>query len=143
MKKIELIFLIFASSLSFSQSDEKEIVYLIFDKENTEQCLIEDGSGNSRYLPKYIKEYTQQGLFFKICHESFVFNRKEKKIDTCSVKALANIKFSSIEYINDKKAKNPLRYNPFEKIYIIEKISNEKILKYEVVWIDDWIMVED
>ena len=135
--------MILTFSFAFAQSKEKETVYLIFDTLNKEKCLIEDGSGNSKYLNKYRKEYTQQGLFFKICHESFAFNRKKKKIDTCSLKALENIKFSSINYINEKKAKHPLRYNPFEKIYIVEKISDEKILKYEVAWIDDWVMVDD
>lgn len=140
-----LIFIIFLTLplTCLSQKQAKETIYLFFNEKSMEKCLVaEEGKGYTN-IAKYRKEYIKNALFFKICNESFAFNSKKKSIDTCSAIALQNIKFVDLEYINKKKSKNVLRYNPFEKIYIVEKIPKNKILKYEVVWIDDWVMVDD
>lgn len=138
-----LFFLLYLYSFSQEKND-KEIVYLLFDTTSKERCLIEDGSGNSKYLNKYRKEYQDQGniICFKICNERFTANKTKSLMDTCSIEVLLNIKVVDIEYLNNKKTKNILKYNPFEKIYLLEKFSKNKVVKYEVLWIDDWIMVD-
>ncbi|QHI34983.1 hypothetical protein IMCC3317_03290 [Kordia antarctica] len=143
MKKLTLLLLLFSSFFSFAQKEKKETVYLLFDTTSKEKCIVEDGSGNSQNLNKFRKEYKEKSISFNICNEYFAYSTKKKLKDTCSIKELDNIKFVDLKYIQDKKSKNVMRYNPFEKIYLVEIISKEKIIKYDVTWIDDWVMIGD
>ncbi|WP_299127858.1 hypothetical protein [uncultured Winogradskyella sp.] len=125
---------------------EKETVYLLFDKQNKEQCLIEDGSGNSKYTNKYRKEYWSNGniINFRICNERFTSHRTKSSIDTCSAKALDNIKLVDFDYLQKKyDSVYEFKHHVFEKIYFIEKISEDKIIKYEVNWVDSIMMIQD
>ena len=142
MKKITLTFLLLTTLLCFSQNIKKETVYLLLDLKSNEKYILEDGSGNSKYVNKYRKEIQGNYIYFKICDEIFSTHKFKGFKDTCSIRALNNLKIVDLKYINNKKSKSILKYNPFEKIYIVEKISNTKIIKYEVAWIDDWIMIE-
>ncbi|CAI8274322.1 MAG: Uncharacterised protein [Bacteroidota bacterium] len=143
MKKILLIILLLPSWFCFSQ-EQKETVYLLFDKENNQKCLIEDGSGNSKYLNKFSKEYQGDIIYFKICDEIFSTRKTKNFIDTCSVKALDNLKFVDFDYIVKKyDSMFEFKHHVFEKIYFIEKISKDKIVKYEVNWVDDIMMIEN
>jgi hypothetical protein len=92
---------------------------------------------------KYRKEYKGDFIYFKICNENFITRKIKKAKDTCLIKAINNLKLVDLEYINEKKAKNILRYNPFKKIFIVEKLSKDKIIKHEVTWVDNWIMTDD
>jgi len=66
------------SMKSFSQS-KKEVVYLIFDKNNTEKCKInvEQTYENKKvksFVKKYEKEKKNDKIIFNICDEKFIFN---------------------------------------------------------------------
>lgn len=143
MKNNFLLISLISFTFCLAQKESKETVYLLFDTTNKEKCIIEDGSGNSQSLNKYRKEYEKNLMYLHICNEYFAFNTKKKELDTCSRSMLNNIKLVDLDYIKDKKSKSVLRYNPFKKIYLVEVISEEKIIKYDVTWIDDWIMVND
>ena len=106
-------------------------------------CIIEDGSGNSVKNNKYRKEIQGNYIYFKICDEKFSTHKFKSFKDTCHIRVLDNLKIVDLKYINEKKSQSILKYNPFEKIYIIEKISETKVIKYEVIWIDDWLEVDD
>lgn len=143
MKTIALIIFIFYNLSLFSQSQKKEIVYLLFEA-NKEECLIEDGSGNYRCLNKYRKEYDKDIIRFRICDELFTFHRYKGNKDTCSIKALDNLKLVDFDYLVKKyDSVYEFKHHVFEKIYFIERISKDKIIKYEVGWIDEIIMIED
>jgi len=145
MKNLTLLLLLLSSLLSLAQNEESETVYLLFDTTSKEKCIVEDGSGKSQSFNAYRKEYQEHNnlTFFHIYNESFVFNTNKKQPDTCNIKELNNLKLVDLQYIKDKKSKNVMKYNPFKKIYLVEIISKEKIVKYDVTWIDDWVMVED
>ncbi|WP_430409134.1 hypothetical protein [Kordia sp.] len=142
MKNLTLLLLL-STFFCFAQKQDKETVYLLFDMKSTETCIVEDGSGNSERLNKYRKFKENNLTFLVICNEQFAYNHKKSKLDTCSIDMLTNSKIVDLEYIKKKKSENVMRYNPFKKIYIIEKISNDKVLKYDVTWIDDWVMIRD
>ena len=146
MKKIAIVVFLCNYLFCFSQKQEKETVYLLFDKSNKEKCLIEDGAGNSKYLNKNRIEYQDNGniIYFKICNESFTAHKTKSYKDTCSVKALDNLKLVDFDYLVKKyDSVYEFKHHVFEKIYFIERISKDKIIKYEVTWIDEIIMIED
>lgn len=142
MKNLTLLLLLFPSMLCFAQKEKKEIVYLLFDTLSKEKCKVDVEGKGYQLLNKYRKEQGRNQSFFYICDESFVFGSKKRK-DTCNIKALDNLKIVDIAYIKDKKSKSIMRYNPFKKIYLVEVISKDKIVKYDVLWIDDWTMTRD
>ncbi|WP_298510620.1 hypothetical protein [uncultured Kordia sp.] len=144
MKKLTLLLILFSSFLCVAQEENKETVYLLFDSKSKEKCIIEDGSGNSQNLNAYRKAYQDHNnlTFFHIYKESFAFGSNKRK-DTCNIKELDNLKIVDVAYIQDKKSKNIMKYNPFKKIYIIEVISKDQFVKYDVLWIDDWTMTRD
>ena len=143
MKTITFIIFVFLSLFLFSQNQKKETIYLLFEV-NKEKCLIEDGAGNSNFLDKYRKEYKGDIIFFWICDELFTFHKNRSKKDTCSIKALDNIKLTDFDYILKKyDSLFEFKHHVFDKIYFIEKISNDKIIKREVLWVDEIMMIED
>ena len=71
------------SMKSFSQS-KKEVVYLIFDKNNTEKCKInvEQTYENKKvksFVKKYEKEKKNDKIIFNICDENLFLIMKIKK----------------------------------------------------------------
>lgn len=87
-------------------------------------------------------------IFFNIDKQRFKFMRTRHKIDTCSILKLKRIKIVTInqlikdefeEHLDKTKKENinmppPLNhYN--SRVFIIEKILEEKFIKYEVNWI--------
>jgi len=143
MKKITLTYLLLTTLLCFSQNVKKETVYLLLDLKSNEKCIVEDGSGNSKYVNKYRKEFQVDYIYFKICDETFTTHETKSFKDTCSIKALDNLKIVNFEYLIKKyNSLYQFKHHIFEKIYFIEKISKEKIIKYEVTWIDDILMIE-
>ncbi|MDD7915281.1 hypothetical protein [Polaribacter ponticola] len=144
VNNILLILIFVYPIITLSQNNnEKENVYLLFDLNTKRKCIIEDGSGNSVKNNKYRKEIQGNYIYFKICDEKFSTHKFKSFKDTCHIRALDNLKIVDLKYINEKKSQSILKYNPFEKIYIIEKISETKVIKYEVIWVDDWLEVDD
>ncbi|WP_225037257.1 hypothetical protein [Winogradskyella sp. SM1960] len=144
MKNIVTLFLIFSTICSFSQTEEKETVYLLFNRQSKEKCIIEDGSGNSLNLKKFRKEFQGKYIYFKICNEIFTAHKTKSFKDTSSIKILDNLKIINSEYLLNKyNSSNEFKHHVFDKVYLIEKISKDKIIKYEVTWIDEIIMIDD
>ena len=145
MKNLTLIITMFTFLFCFSQKkEEKEIVYLLFDKQSKEKCIVEDGSGNSLKSNKFRKEFQDNHIYFRICDEIFTAHKTKSFKDTCSIKALENIKLVNIKYLKDKyNSSYNFKHHVFKKIYFIEKLPNNKIIKYEVGWNDEIMMIDD
>lgn len=139
-----ILILILAIPIITSSQTQKETVFLLFDTYNKEKCKVAVEGKGYLNLSKYrkVNEPASNLLFFKICEESFAFDTSKKKVDTISTKVLNNLKLVDLEYINQRKSESILKQNPFEKIYLLEKISDDKILRYNVTWINNWVMVE-
>lgn len=144
MKNIIILFLIFSTNYSFSQTEGKETAYLLFNSQSNENCIIDDGSGNSLNLNKFRKEFQGDHIYFRICDEIFTVHKTKSFRDTCSIKALDNIKVVDFEYLIKKyNSSNEFKHHVFNKIYFMEKVSKDKMIRYEVTWIDEIIMIDD
>ena len=103
MKKIILILSLITPFFIFSQIENKETIYLLFDLNNKEKnILIEDGAGNSEKVNKYRKKYVGNVILFYIGEETFGFNKSKSKKDTCSINFLKYIKLADINYLTKK-----------------------------------------
>lgn len=132
------------SMKSFSQS-KKEVVYLIFDKNNTEKCKItvEQTYENKKvksFVKKYQKEKKNDKIIFNICDEKFIFNYENQKRDSCKIKSLNKFNIKNLDYLKNKYVKGKeFKHHTFEEINIIEIISNNQIVKYyNVYWSGEW-----
>ena len=148
MKTIILSLFLIVSFTCFSQKQakEKETVYLLFDEQSKEKCKVDVEGKGFLNMNKFRKGYWDNGniIVFKICDETFTTHKTKSYKDTCSVKALDNLKFVDFDYLVKKyDSVYEFKHHVFEKIYFIERISKDKIIKYEVGWIDDIIMIED
>tara|TARA_R110000868_G_scaffold47429_1_gene155557 strand:- start:904 stop:1200 length:297 start_codon:yes stop_codon:yes gene_type:complete len=95
-------------------------------------------------MNKFRKEYEDYGniINFKICNETFGFNQTKSFRDNCSIKKLKNIKLIDLDYLIRKyNSLYEFKHDIFAKIYLIEKISKDMIVKYEVGWVDEQIMI--
>lgn len=138
MKNLQIIIIFFLLHCmnSFSQT-KNETIYLQFPKNNQETCEIEDGIGNYIKVKKFRKENKENSIYFYICDEKFVFNKKKYLKDTCNVKILSNINIKKKQYLlNTYKKNKEFKHNIFN-IFIVEEISQDKIVKYEVKWNDE------
>ena len=143
MKKLTLVLLLLTSLFSLAQKTEKETVYLLFDTTSNEKYIIEDGSGNSLQQNRYRKEINKKFIKFKICNDLFLFNKMKNVKDTCTMESLKGIKTVDFNYLEKKHAESKeFKHHVFEKIYFIEKISRNRILKYEVIWVDDTFITD-
>ncbi|SFN59506.1 hypothetical protein SAMN05444143_1324 [Flavobacterium succinicans] len=118
---------------------EKPKKYILFEKENSTKQKSEDKNVTYFYIEK----------------ERFVFNKERHKIDTCSIKILKKIKLENsgnlqeeeVNYFRKKveefkkktnqkvpKSMPISRIHKYLKVYILEKMDNDKIIKYEVDW---------
>ena len=96
----------------------------------------------------------KQNIYFHIKGESFV-HKKIHKVDTCSINVLqkikldnpANLQQNAYNYFKKKKeeverkSNNKINVLPpitgfytYFKVYVLEKTTNNKLLKYEVDW---------
>ena len=144
-KIIAYFLILFFFQFCFSQKkDKKETVYLLFNTHSTEKCTVPvEGKGYVN-KSKYRKEYQGEYVFFKICDEIFTAHKTKSFKDTCSIKALENIKLVNIKYLKDKyNSSYYFKHHVFKKIYFIEKLPNNKIIKYEVGWNDEIMMIDD
>ena len=63
---------------------------------------------------------------------------KNKK-DTCNIKVLEKVKLKNLDYLLKKYHEGEdFKYHVFEKIFIVDKISKDKLIKYEVYWSGEW-----
>ena len=100
------------------------------------------------------KKKVKNEIYFYIKRETFVY-KKTHKVDTCSVELLQKIKLDNpadlkqiaFLYFKNKKEevekksnnRTPILFpvagfNNYFKVYVLEKIKNDKLLKYEVDW---------
>ncbi len=138
--KHPLILIIFflSSILSFSQT-KKEIVYILFDKTSKEVCSVEDGSGNLLTIKKYREVDNNKVINFHVCNQKFVYKKETSKKDTCSTNILTRINLKDLNYLLQKYHENKeFKYQVFEKIFIVEKVSESIIVKYDVNWSGEW-----
>ena len=75
LRKFYLLILAFiASSVSFSQTKNKEIAYVIFDNQSDTENLIEDGTGNLQSVKTFCKSLKREKIIFQIGNEKFLFS---------------------------------------------------------------------
>ncbi|SDW08944.1 hypothetical protein [Flavobacterium degerlachei] len=100
------------------------------------------------------KKIIQDVIYFNIKGEQFVY-KKNHKVDTCSVDLLQKIKLDNPADLNqnaflyfknkkeeiEKKSNHKILilfpvagFNNYFKVYVLEKIKNDKLLKYLVDW---------
>jgi len=144
MKHLQIIIIFFLLNFlnSFSQT-KKETIYLLFPMNNQKTCEIEDGVGNYNKVKKFRIENKKNSIYFYVCDEKFVFNKIKNFKDTCNIKILSNINIKKISYLLNKyESNNEFKHNLFN-IFIVEKISQDKIVKYEVKWNDERLGVQE
>lgn len=142
MKNLTLLIILFFSFSCLGQ-EEKETVYLFFDLKSKEKCKVDIEGKGYLSLNKYRKGTAGDFTSFYICNEQFSSHNSRSYREVIEEGAIADYNIVNLEYIRKAKGKTILRYNPFKKIYLLERISKDKIIKIEVAWIDDWIMVND
>lgn len=136
---ITIVFLVYG----FVFSQEKQSVYILFDSSNDEPCIVtkndshkfNEASSNSKKHEK-IKSNSNEYMYrFYICKEQFLL-KKETKVDTFSIDYLKKINTSKIstlkKIINDINPLYPSKV--FDKVFLIEKINDSTIVKYDVIW---------
>lgn len=100
------------------------------------------------------KILSEQKICFYIDGQRFLY-KKNHKIDSCSVTLLQKIKLSKPSRLNqdtyeyftkkkkdqEKKINNEIHllfpvkgFENYVKVYVLEKIKNDKLIKYEVDW---------
>ncbi|EDP95284.1 hypothetical protein U8527_15810 [Kordia algicida OT-1] len=142
MKKIITLFLVFSCFYCLAQQKQKETVYLLFDKTNKEKCKVLTENKGYVYLNKYRKNKKGSITEFKICGETFSI-RKQGVKNIYSAQVLDTLKLIDLEYLKQKHTvSNDFKHRIFEKVYFIEKISQNKIIQYEVFWVDDFFITD-
>jgi len=138
MKYLWIVIFFLSPTIIFSQS-EKEKVYILFNETSKEICNKEDGSGNLLTIKIYKKKSKGKKINFHICDETFIYIEGKSERDTCNIKILTKVKLQNLDYLLRKyNESEDFKHHVFEKIYIVEKISDEKFIKYEVYWSGEW-----
>ena len=148
MKVKLIIFLTVCSLLSFSEQPKWDVGYIYFDESNTETFLHYLHDQSMPVMNKIVIDdivYTvhkKHGKFFTtkdkgsfyICNEEFEFDKKRRHtVDTLSASLLDDIPFLNDEFLREwspRLSKSDL----FRKLYIIEKYSQDKIIRTQVYW---------
>ncbi len=119
---------------------QKETVFLYFDANNQETCTISNSQTGRFHSDKPVKRYEKiiqedKTINFYICNELFKFS-SNSSVDTLSIDLIDTLSFSSIQDLLDKASReNPLYpANSFEKVFLIEKINDSTVVKYDVKW---------
>ncbi|WP_264531456.1 hypothetical protein [Flavobacterium sp. N502540] len=116
----------------------KPIKYILFDREKNSE---------------FEKKESKSKIYFYTQGESFIFDVKRHKKDTCSINILEKLTLENTTNLKDeackfyvgkkeeveKKKKITLTYPPvgcqsYFKVYILEKINAKELIKYEVDW---------
>ena len=133
MKNITII-MILISHFCFSQEKVQQKTFLHFDA-TSEKTYSVEVNGRIITEPFYSKGVKKNGdITFYIGKEMFYFNKK--KVDTCKIEYLKNIKMSDLSILKKEVNKtNPLYpYKVFPNLYLVEKINDLLIVKYKVKW---------
>ena len=128
----------------FVKGQALDTAYLYFDANSDVTCLpenVETVDMNKR-ISKYEKTINDHVISFYVCLEKFNFNVREDRADTLNVACLQQIEFSNIEDMLREMRKEAekvyLSYlypdSFFKEIYIIEKINDRQVVKYDVFW---------
>ncbi|MFV0593452.1 MAG: hypothetical protein ACK5M7_18920 [Draconibacterium sp.] len=112
--------------------------YLLFKGNSDEKCRINQGQGSILANKYRVGDGHFKNRFF-IDSESFEIIERGK--DTCDVN-IKDLNIVDVQYMINKKNENPLRINPFGKIFLIEVIGNHQMLIHKVGWIDEWEEIE-
>jgi hypothetical protein len=144
MKNITTLILLLFSIVLYCQNEKKEIVYLLFDAQSKEKCQVPvEGKGHQK-LNKFRKEAQGEYIYFKICDESFSTHKTKSLKDTCSITYLEEIELVDLNYLIKKyNSENEFKHHVFDKIFFVEKISKDVVVKYQVTWVDEIIMIDD
>jgi len=133
-----VVFLISIVIIHFGiiKQNDTETVYIFFDIQNKEECLLDVEGQGYVSIKKYKKVKNRGKDRFHICGEKFdLIEEKGIVIDSIQMKEICLVDLS---YLLLKKRENTLRQNPFGKIFLVERISENKFLKREVLWVDQW-----
>jgi hypothetical protein len=138
MKYLWIAIFFLSPTIIFSQS-EKEKVYILFNETSKKTCNKEDGRGNLLTIKMYKKESKGKKINFHICDETFTYTEGKSEKDTCNIKVLKKVKLQNLDYLLKKyNLSEDFKHHVFEKIYIVEKISKDEIVKYDVYWSGEW-----
>ncbi|HET8885296.1 MAG TPA: hypothetical protein VFM70_02985 [Salinimicrobium sp.] len=131
---------LFIPWLIFSQKENgtlypKDTIYIQYV--HTQQ----NNDWNAKFKRNYRGEF---GIFFNIESSSgdiALFYSFKKKADTLCIEYLNNFHLSSLEEINEKRnewifnnKRPPADRNGVFQTYVVEIISNNKFVKYPVIW---------
>lgn len=147
--KFKFTIILFIVSFFIVSQNKKETIYLLFDNQSKEKCKIEveqtyENKEGIDIVKKYKKEIREDFIYFRICDELFTFHKTKSFKDTCSIKALDHLKLVKFDYLRRKyDSLFEFKHHVFKKIYFIEKISKDKIVKHDVHWVDEITMIED
>lgn len=137
--KHTIILALIAPMICLSQIKNEDSAFLLFDGNNDDKCKIEVEGKGFEYVKKYRKTYQENFDTFYICDLQFRFDRSLTK-DIYSIQYLDEVEIVDTELIKRKKSETILKYNPFENIYLLEKITPNKIVRYRVQWMDQWVV---
>src|SRR5699024_6879995 len=132
------------SNLCFAQT-KADTVYLFVDTSSKEKCKVAVEGKGYQMVKKNRKENLMNYILYNICGEEFTFMKQRSVADTLSFGDQKKINYSDIDcLIRRFKNTEPARYkhNIFDKIYIVEKASDDTFIKYEVGWIDESMWVK-
>lgn len=136
MKTVLSILFIFMFLLS-PQELKEETIYIQFNSHSNKVYSYETSNGKYAKEMIYRKEKKGNGNYhFYIGKELFSFNSKKNIIDTCSVEKLKHISFTPIKKAKKKvdKTNGLYPYKVFNKVFLVEKINDSVIVKYDVKW---------
>lgn len=143
MKKLTLLLLLLSSFFCLAQNEKQETIYLLFDTVNEEKCkvLIEDEGYT--YRNKFRKKPLGKVDLYLICDEVFSINKNNPEKLKISKEKLSALKFVDIQYLKKKhQSTNKFKNKIFNKIYLVEKISDKEYVMLDVVWLDDFFLTD-
>ena len=142
-----IIFLVIFSLFSFSQQPKWDVGYIYFDESDPETYIrplyghrpipnrIEINGNFYLKNKKYRKTMGKDRTIFYIYDEEFEFDKKRRHIvDTLSASLLDDIPFLDDKFIKENSW-DLGKGNLFKKLYIIEKHSQDKIIRTQVYWV--------
>ena len=142
MKSFVIIFNLFLCTIACCQEIEKEVIYLHFDLNSSDECETYI-NGKGVMSKKFRKEKFINFFQYWICNERFFSKNTENTSDVIEPYSyLNNKKVVNIEYLQNKfNWKLEFKHHVFKDIIFFEKLPNNKIKLYHVVWNDSRIMV--
>lgn len=119
-----------------------DTAYLYFDTTSEATCRVDIGGEGKKEREKYTKIINGNRLDFYVCREWFYFYLDEDNQDTLDISYLQQIEFAEIEEmikVVDRREKTmSFSYlspdSAFEEIYVVEKINDRKVVRYNVFW---------